>query len=248
MSREAIPIMRAEFEVKKENPELQGEGLNVVVNKRVEEIKKRSAEEKKQGFPRYRGNMFWAGITTQEQFDEKYKEVIEDYKSGQFFLERIGRYREVDAPLTMVLLYQRQQWVQEYEIKTIPEYILLDMALTSHFHFLRLNEAVNNIMSSIEWDFFALDTPRFKEKYGYLSYNDKQENRAIAEELAYRLVEVLQPVLDQYNRMFIRNLKALRDLKQGNILLNIGNVGQVNIGDKQINVEKGAGSNNSNAL
>ena len=56
--------------------------------------------------------------------------------------------------------------------------------------------------------------------------------------MAYRLSEVLQPALDQYNRMFIRNLKALRDLRRGNIQLNIGNIGQMNIGDKQINVDK----------
>ena len=59
----------------------------------------------------------------------------------------------------------------------------------------------------------------------------------MAEELAHRLTEVLEPTLEQYNRMFIRNLKALRDLRRGNIQLNIGNVGQMNIGEQQINVE-----------
>lgn len=238
MSQEAIPITRAVFETEKENPELRGDELRDAINKKIDEIKKRSVEEKKQGHLRYRGNLFWSGINSQEQFDEKCREAILEYKTGNFFLERIGRYREIDVPLTMVLLYQRQQWIQEYDIKTIPEYILLDMALTSNYHFLRLNEAINNMMSSIEWDFFALDAPRFENYYG--PTKSEGENKLIAEKWAYRLVEVLQPMLDQYHRMFNRNLKALRDLKRGNILLNIGNVGQMNIGDKQINVEKGA--------
>ena len=146
-----------------------------------------------------------------------------------------------DAPLTMVLSYQRQEWIKEYGIKTIPELILLDMALVGYFHFLRLNEDINNIMSSVEWDFFVLDAPKFESKdwWGRKPYGVKSD-KAVAEELAYRLKEVLQPVLDQYNRSFIRNLKALRDLRRGNILLNIGNVGQMNIGNKQINIDKNA--------
>lgn len=248
MSQEASPVMRAEFEIKKENPELQGEELSNTINKRIEERKKQSIEEKKQGHLRYRGNLFWAGITSPEQFDEKCREVIEDYYSGNFFLERIGRYREIDVSLSLLLLHQRNQWIKEYEAKTVPELMLIDAASISYFHLIRLNEAVNNIMSSIEWSFFALDVPKFRERYGELNFHGKKEDRAIAEELTYRLQEILQPLLDQYNRMLNRNIKALRDLKRGNILLNIGNVGQVNIGDKQINVEKGAGSNTSNAL
>ena len=98
---------------------------------------------------------------------------------------------------------------------------------------------VNNIMSSIEWDFFALDPPKFelRDEWGKRPYGQRTD-KGVAEEMAHRLNEVLQPLLDQYNRSFIRNLKALRDLKRGNILLNIGNVGQMNIGDKQINVDK----------
>lgn len=240
MSQEAIPIIRAEFEVKKEHPELQGVELNDAIRKKIEEIKERSVSEKKQGSLRYRGNMFWAGITSQEDFDEKCREAVTDYRSGNFFMERIGRYREVDVPLTMVALDLREQWIQEYDIKTAPELMLLDMALVSYFHFLRLNEAINNIMAGIEWEMFALEAPRSNDNSFWRGLTGTRKDKKVAEELAHRLQEILQPVLDQYNRMFIRNLKALRDLKRGNIQLNIGNVGQVNIGDKQVNVEKHA--------
>jgi len=238
MSRVAHPIADAWREEGKKHPE-GGEEFVEAVDKRVEEIKKQSQLEKKRGSMIYRNSLFWADITSQEEFDKKYREVVEDYFNGNFFLERIGRYREVDMPLSIILVDIRRQWIKEYDIKTKPEFILLDMALTSYFHFIRLNETINNIMASIEWDFFALDAPNFtlRDEWGKRPYG-KRSDKGVAEEMAYRLSEVLQPALDQYNRMFIRNLKALRDLRRGNIQLNIGNIGQMNIGDKQINVDK----------
>ena len=237
MSREARPLVNIWIEEGRKHPE-GGKEFTDAYEKRAAEVKKRSIQEKKQGSLIYRGSMFWADITSQEDFDKKCREAVEDYRSGNFFLERIGRYREIDVPLTTVLINLRAQWIQEYEIQTAPEFMLLDMAITSYYHFLRLNEAVNNIMANLEWDYFAQDVPTIlRDRYGD-PLNDKRGNRLAVEESAHRLVEILQPVLDQYNRMFMRNLKALRDLRRGNILLNIGNVGQVNIGDKQINVEK----------
>lgn len=244
MSREARPIVDAWIEEGRKHPE-GGKEFTDAVDKRVQEIKKQSIEEKKQGHLRYRGNMLWAGLSTQEEFDAERMEALEHYRSGNFFLERIGRYRSVDVPLTMTILNLRQQWVKEYDIKTAPEFMLLDAAMISYFHLTRLNELINNAMSSIEWDIFALDVPRFESYYGYKT---EKESRFMAEGLARNLQEVLQPVLEQYNRMFIRNLKALRDLKRGNIQLNIGNVGQMNIGDKQINIEKESGNDPQSTL
>lgn len=238
MSHEAIPIYEALAAANNEHPE-GGEKFSESLKKRTEEIKKRSTMEKKQCSLSYRGTLSWAGIHSQEEFEKKYEESVNDYYSGNFFMERIGRYREVDAPLTLVLLHLRAQWIVEYDIKTIPEFILLDMALTSYFHYLRLNEAVNNTMASIEWEYFALDAPSFRRDYYGTRLGSVTKDQAIAEELAHRLSEVLQPLLELYNRMFIRNLKAIRDLKRGNIQLNIGSVGQMNIGEKQLNVEKG---------
>lgn len=238
MNRESRPAVDAWIEEGRKHPE-GGKEFTDAVDMRIEEIRKQSELEKKRGSMIYRNNLFYAGITSQEEFDKKYRETVEDYLSGNFFLERIGRYREVDAPLSIMLVNLRAQCVEEYDIKTAPEFMLLDMALTSYFHFIRLNESVNNIMGSIEWDFFALDAPSFasRDEWGRRPYG-KRSDKSVAEEMAHRLSEVLQPLLDQYNRMFIRNLKAIRDLKRGNILLNIGSVGQMNIGDKQINVDK----------
>lgn len=246
MGQEAIPITRALLEESEKHPQ-GGNELDKAIKKRIDKIKEKSLLEKKRCSLSYRKNMEWSGIHTQKEFDQARKRALEDYRSGNFFLERIGRYKDVDPLLTLTILNLRDEWIEEYDIKTAPEFIFLDMALTGYFHFIRLNEEINNIEASIEYELFALDAPRFELGAFGEKINDQRENKSIAEKLAHRLREALQPLLDQYNRMFIRNTKALRDLRRGNILLNIGNIGQMNIGEKQINVDKDAGYNLKNS-
>ena len=238
MSREARPIINAWHEESKKRPE-GGKEFTDAMDKRIAAIKKQSIEEKKRGSHSHRAYLyFWSGVETQEEFDKMCNEALGEYKNGNFFAEKMVRFREVDAKLSITLGYLRAQWIEEYDIKTVPEFILLDMALNGFFHYIRLNEAVNNIMANIEWQMFESEAPVFlsRDKWGMRPYGVGSD-KAVAEGLAHRLNEVLLPTLDQYNRMFIRNLKAIRDLKRGNIQLNIGNVGQMNIGDKQVNVE-----------
>jgi hypothetical protein len=234
MSDKSYPTEKAIIEEEKNHSE-GGPALDAAIGKKVKEVKDRSLVEKKRGSPRYRKSMEWTGLNSQEDADKKYAAVIEAYRSGDFFLERIGRYAEVDSPLAFTVMHLRSEWIEQYDIKTAPEFMILDMAMTSYFHFLRTNEEVNNIMANIEWDIFALDAPAFKNGVGNF-FEDEKRKEFIAEGLAHRLQKVLQPTLDQFNRMFIRNLKAIRDLKRGNVQLNIGHVGQMNVGDKQINV------------
>lgn len=240
MSKASEPFKNIWREEGKKHPE-GGKTFIEAVNKRHDELKQQAAKEKKLCSHSNRASrfFFWSGVESHEEMEKLCQEALRDYKHGDFFLERMGRYRAVDVKLSLTLNFLRQQWIAEYEVKTVPEFILLDMALTSFFHFLRLNEAVNNIMANIEWQMFELDAPNFLiwDKWGERRPYGEKDDKAVAETLAYRLKDVLLPALEQYNRSFIRNLKAIRDLKRGNIQLNIGNVGQVNIGDKQMNIE-----------
>ena len=55
-----------------------------------------------------------------------------------------------------------------------------------------------------------------------------------------RLSEQLLPLLDRSNRMLLRNLKALRTLKQPPPpSVSIGQAAQVNVGQQQVNVAGG---------
>ena len=56
------------------------------------------------------------------------------------------------------------------------------------------------------------------------------------EERLKKLGEVLLPLLDRANRMMIRNLKAMKELRQGPTpAVTVGQAGQVNVGDRQVN-------------
>ena len=44
------------------------------------------------------------------------------------------------------------------------------------------------------------------------------------------------PLIERFNQMFLRNLKALRELKVSPINVNIGQAGQVNVAQQQVNV------------
>jgi hypothetical protein len=228
----AAPITKAYFEEGKKHPDKAT--FDVAFMNRVAEIKKKSVLERKAGSLEYRSTLEWAGLDNQADFDTARANALKSYYNGTFFMERLGRYKSVDLELTAVVLGLREQWIKEYQLATVPEFMILDLAMTSYFHFLRLNEAVNNIMASIEWEYFALDAPPFVRDHRA----DEKDNRLLAEQLAHRLQEVLEPTLDRYNRSFIRNLKALRDLRRSNVMLNIGRVEQVNFGSGQINEGK----------
>lgn len=245
MTRESPLIQKTAQEIQ-DKGKIQGKSKEEIredIDKGIEELKKRSLEEKKKGYLGYKGELEWAGIRTQEDWDNLKQKTSEGYVNGRFFMERIGRYREVDPTLAATLLNMRQAWIKEYDIKIVPEFVLLDMAMVSYYHYLRINTEIGDLEGSIEWDYFMLNAPtktttRKEANIRTFETTGEGENRARVEDLVDRLKENLLPSLDRFNRMFIRNLKALRDLKRTNIQLNIGQVGQLNIAEKQINVSK----------
>jgi len=246
MTRESPLIYKMAQEIQ-DKGKVQGKSKEEIredIDKGIEELKRRSLEEKKKGYLGYKGELEWAGIRSQEEWDKFKQEALEGYVKGRFFMERIGRYREVDPTLAATLLNMRQAWIKEYDIKTVPEFVLLDMAMVSYYHYLRINTEIGNLEGSIEWSYFILDAPtktttRKEANERTFETTEERESRARVEDLVDRLKEDLLPLMDRFNRMFIRNLKALRDLKRANIQLKIGQVGQLNIAEKQINVSNG---------
>lgn len=232
---QSYAVRKALADAKKEGKswEKNSKELDEVVKKAQEGVEKKSIEEHKKGSLSYRKRIeieFW-NIHSKEEWDWFKKEAKEDYKSGKFFMERIGRIRDIDTKLAMVLVNLREGFIRQEKIKTAPEYMLLDMAMLSYFHAVRLNELIGSFEGSIEWDYFEREAPG---KGGYIKGQWKTEAYLI-EQLVSRITEELLPKLDLFNRMLIRNLKAIRDHKRINAQLNIESVGQLNIGEQQIN-------------
>ena len=79
--------------------------------------------------------------------------------------------------------------------------------------------------------YMEVDKKKLREEKGE-KWLPPRLHEAEAEERAMAMVE-------RWNRVYLRTLRALRDLRRYAPTVNIQNVGQVNIGDKQVNVCKG---------
>jgi hypothetical protein len=69
-----------------------------------------------------------------EDFPEILDNVAEAYLSGRFFLIELSLFYQVSPRLSLTVYELRQQWAREYELKTIPEFLLLDQAMLAYFH------------------------------------------------------------------------------------------------------------------
>jgi hypothetical protein len=56
---------------------------------------------------------------------------------------------------------------------------------------------------------------------------------------ASQAVEQTAGMADRFNRMFLRTLRALRDLRRYSPTVIVQNAGQVNVGEQQVNVSGG---------
>ncbi len=194
------------------------------LDERKRELIRRSSHD-------YVAGLEWDSIKSQEEWEKAQKSAIEDFLSGKFFANKIGRLRNTDPQLLAVILYLRKRWIIEYELKTAPELLLLDFALMCYFHILRLNSLSGNLTWIAELEFFETKHPLKYDRHGYPT-GFKSEERL------KELSEKIMPLVDTIHRMFLRNLKGMRDLKRSNVVLNIGQVNQMNLGEKQVNLTK----------
>lgn len=214
--------------------QLHGEALDQALNQAHEDYCKALHEkvmyEKKVCSLKYRRELEWGQIHTRKDWEKLLAESRHDYMTGRFFLERIGHERNTDPHLVATLLELRRSWITEYQIETVPEFLLVDMALASYYHFLRLNMSMGNLEMLIERELFEQDHPTVKRDVTqpYCPPTGLQVEDYIA-----RWRQELLPQLDRLSKMFLRSLKALRDLKRANVELHIA---QVNIGQRQVNL------------
>ena len=100
----------------------------------------------------------------------------------------------------------------------------------------RLNKQVADTLAHIESEFFVADSLRVKiKKESRLS---NEFDGFVVEEAIEKLRERLMPVIERFSQMFLRNLRALRELKANPISINIRRADQVNVAQQQVNVRE----------
>ena len=176
----------------------------------------------------------WRRVETEEDWAQMVRQADEDLGTGTFLLDRLGATRYLDPPLMAALLALRGHLIEEHGATTAAELMIIDSAVLSYYHTIRVNGWVGDLAQVLENEFFGTEppTPKLKARWGADSVRGLK-----VEEIVGQLVDKLMPLIDRSNRMLLRNLKALKAMREGPIpSVSIGRVGQVNVADRQLNV------------
>jgi hypothetical protein len=177
----------------------------------------------------------WGQVDSAEAWQATVRQAAEDLDSGAFLIDRLGAERHLDPQLMAVLLVLRRRLIDEQGAVGAAELMTVDLAVLSYYHSLRINGWIGNLASLVEAEFFRKEGPtaKLQEQYG----RGAGRIRGLAvEELVHRIGEQLLPLLDRSNRIMHRNLKALRERRQGPTpSVSIGTAGQVNVAAQQVN-------------
>src|SRR6266849_3376781 len=196
----------------------------------LEKDRQRAQHVRRNARATYRAMEGWKGVRSEEDWLRVCEEGREQYESGQFLLERLGAERYLDPKLMATLLSLRQRLIAEWGITTAAEAMLVDLAVLGYYHTLRVQGWIGDLALHIEHQFFGQDA---------LAENGQRPamrpGRLFSvEEDVRRLSEQFIPLLDRANRMLIRNLKAIKELRQGLVpAIAIGRAEQVTVTNQQ---------------
>jgi hypothetical protein len=188
----------------------------------------------------------WAMVENQDAWQETVRKAADDLDSGGFLIERLGAERHLDPELLATLLVLRRRLIDEHGATTAAELMLIDVAVLGYFHTIRINGWIGNFAMLTESEFFSREslTAKFRDKYGRAA---GEINGLRVEDHVHRIGEELLPLLDRCNRLMLRNLKALKAMREPAAQsVSIGSAGQVNVAQAQVNAgaggcERGAG-------
>ena len=177
----------------------------------------------------------WPRVKDRDDWQETVRRAAEDLERGGFLIERLWAERHLDPELIATLLVLRRRLIDEHGASTAAELMLIDAAVLGYFHTIRINGWIGNLAMAIEADFFRKESlaGKFEDRHG----RGSGVIRGLwVEEHVRRLGEQLLPLLDRSNRLMLRNLKALRALREAPTpSVNIGSAGQVNVAAAQVN-------------
>jgi len=181
----------------------------------------------------------WAQIKDEAAWLAIVDQADEALATGRFLISRLGAERHLDPELMAALIVLRRRLLTEYRVTGAADLLLIDSLLLAYYHQLRITAWVGDLAWHIEAEFFGNEGPRAKLRQQYGCQVDGLQ----VETLLVRLGEQLLPLLDRCNRLLHRNLRALRDPRQRPAAsVNIGNVGQVNVGGQQVNLSDAPGA------
>jgi len=185
----------------------------------------------------------WARVQSEDDWLTMVRQADEALDDGSFLIERLGAERYLDPALMAVLLALRRRLIDEHGATTAAELMMVDLAVLSYHHTIKINGWIGDFARWLEAEFFGKEGLSVARRDGYRRPDASGEGTIrglTVEEIVERLAEKLMPLLDRSNRMMLRNLKALQARRQTPTpTVSIGSAGQVNVAAAQENVARG---------
>ena len=188
----------------------------------------RAEELQKCGRQIWRATRGWNVVRTQEDWEAVVTQAKEDLDNGQFLLNRLGGEIYLEPEVIATLLILRKEFINVHGVKTPAEYMLVDLALIAYFNALRAQRMLGDLSIHIEHEFFGMDGPRAKLK---ARYGNHVEGYPV-EDMLQRARDQIHVLIERANRMLIRNLRALREVQGGSLVIHAD---QLNIAREQVN-------------
>ena len=184
----------------------------------------------------------WARVADRDAWLAMVRQAADDLNDGNFLIDRLGAERHLDPAMMALLLVLRRRLIDEHGAATAAELMMVDLAVLSYYHTLRINGWIGNLAQWLEGEFFTKGSLTIRPQNAPASY--KHDDRHLpplwVEHIVERLAEQLLPLLDRSNRMMLRNLKALQARRQPPApSVSIGQADQVNVGARQVNTSGG---------
>lgn len=110
----------------------------------------------------YRAMDGWGNVKSPEDWEQTVAQASDEYQRGAFLLDQLGAARHIEPTLMAVLLVPRRRLIDEHDARTAAELMLIDLAIISYYHTLRLNGWVGNFGLLIEGELFQKGGPSVK--------------------------------------------------------------------------------------
>ena len=240
MSDVSMPTDRQKSDPSEEagTPPVTGEDTDTAADpdarwhQQLAERQQRSQDLRNQARAVYRAMEGWDRVQSAEDWQDICAESAAAYESGEFLVQQLGAERHLEPRLMATLLALRRDLTPD-PTASAAERMLADLTVVSYHHALHIQEIIGNFALILEAELFgqeSLTLPLHWQAKG------QQTTPFQVEAYARRLREELLPLFERANRLVIRNLQAMREVRRGPApQVNIGAAGQVNVAQQQQN-------------
>ena len=94
-------------------------------------------------------------VKTEEEWGNRMEQAGKNFLEGQFLIDQLGAKVHVDPTLTAVILRLRSELIYEHNATNAAELMIIDSAVLSYYHLLRVTGWMGNLEQELESEFFG---------------------------------------------------------------------------------------------